>query len=79
MRHRVATVTFDMIRPPTRKERFQSAVHETLKLFRQVLPRLFVGVGIGALIFGFVPEAFVIGVAGAESVCDNRCGVGRGS
>ena len=33
-------------------------------LFRQMLPWLLVGAGIGALIYGYIPEDLIVGIAG---------------
>ncbi|NYT06102.1 MAG: permease [Methanomicrobiales archaeon] len=38
-----------------------------VSLFRQVLPYLLLGAGIGAFIYGFVPESLIIGLAGPDN------------
>ncbi|TAJ44305.1 hypothetical protein CUJ86_08505 [Methanofollis fontis] len=47
--------------------RFRSALHFAISLFRQVLPYLLLGAGIGAFIYGFVPANLIISVAGPEN------------
>lgn len=53
--------------PFTWQEKLQRAGRQTWTLFRQVLPYLLIGAGVGALIYGFVPEAFIVRVAGPDS------------
>ena len=53
--------------PSTWQEKLQRAGRQTWTLFRQVLPYLFIGAGVGAFIYGFVPEALIIRVAGPDS------------
>lgn len=53
--------------PLTKKERIRRAGGQTWTLFRQVLPYLIIGAGIGAFIYGFVPEDFIIQVAGPDN------------
>lgn len=48
----------------TKNEKLKRAGKQTWTLFRQVLPYLIFGAGIGAFIYGFVPEDFIIRVAG---------------
>jgi uncharacterized membrane protein YraQ (UPF0718 family) len=48
----------------TNNEKLKRAGKQTWTLFRQVLPYLIIGAGIGAFIYGYVPEAFIIRVAG---------------
>jgi hypothetical protein len=48
----------------TKNERLKHAGAQTWTLFRQVLPYLVLGAGIGAFIYGFIPEDFIIRVAG---------------
>ncbi len=50
--------------PVTNNEKLKRAGDQTWTLFRQVLPYLIIGAGIGAFIYGFVPEEFIIRVAG---------------
>jgi uncharacterized protein len=45
-------------------EKLKHAGTQTWTLFRQVLPYLILGAGIGAFIYGFVPADFIIQVAG---------------
>ncbi len=47
---------------------FKSAFLDAFGLFRQVLPYLFIGAGIGSLIYRFVPEGFLAKFAGKSSV-----------
>ncbi|TEB14321.1 putative permease [Pelotomaculum sp. FP] len=51
-------------KPVTRNEKVRHAGAQTWTLFRQVVPYLIIGAGIGAFIYGFVPEEFIIRVAG---------------
>lgn len=46
------------------EKKLKRAGRQTWTLFRQVLPYLIIGAGIGAFIYGFVPEEFIIRVAG---------------
>ncbi|HHW43366.1 MAG TPA: permease [Desulfotomaculum sp.] len=48
----------------TNREKVGSAAGKTWDLFRQVVPYLLIGAGIGAFIYGFVPEQFIVRVAG---------------
>jgi hypothetical protein len=48
----------------TNKRKILRAGTQTWTLFRQVLPYLIIGAGIGSFIYGFVPEQFIIRVAG---------------
>ncbi|NPV27554.1 MAG: permease [Firmicutes bacterium] len=50
--------------PLTNIDKVKRAGSQTCTLFRQVLPYLIIGAGIGAFIYGFVPEQFIIKVAG---------------
>lgn len=50
--------------PLTNIDKVKRAGSQTWTLFRQVLPYLIIGAGIGAFIYGFVPEQFIIKVAG---------------
>jgi uncharacterized membrane protein YraQ (UPF0718 family) len=50
--------------PVTNNEKLKHAGTQTWTLFRQVLPYLILGAGIGAFIYGFVPADFIIQVAG---------------
>jgi uncharacterized membrane protein YraQ (UPF0718 family) len=47
--------------------RVAGAFSFAVSLFRQVLPYLLLGAGIGAFIYGFVPEDLIIGLAGPEN------------
>ncbi len=59
--------SFIMAKPLTRREKISRAGGQTWTLFRQVLPYLIIGAGIGAFIYGFVPEDFIIKVAGPDN------------
>ncbi|MDF9409643.1 permease [Pelotomaculum isophthalicicum JI] len=50
--------------PLNNKEKVRRAGMQTWGLFIQVLPYLIIGAGIGSFIYGFVPEEFIIKVAG---------------
>jgi len=50
--------------PLTNKEKIRRAGMQTWALFIQVVPYLIIGAGIGSFIYGFVPEQFIIKVAG---------------
>lgn len=50
--------------PLSNNEKLKRAGVQTWTLFRQVLPYLIIGAGIGAFIYGFVPEEFIIRAAG---------------
>lgn len=54
-----------VVRPVTNNEKLKRAGKHAWTLFRQVLPYLVLGAGIGAFIYGFVPEEFIIRVAGS--------------
>jgi len=64
-------ITYDVI-SGTKGERhakvFKLALNDTVSLFLKVLPFLFVGAGIGAFIYGFVPESFIAKVAGPQNL-----------
>jgi len=47
--------------------RFRGAFTFAVSLFRHVLPYLLIGAGIGAFIYGFVPEDLIIAVAGPDN------------
>ncbi len=47
--------------------RISGAFAFAVSLFRQVLPYLLLGAGIGAFIYGFVPESLIIGLAGPDN------------
>lgn len=57
-------VPLTITRPLTNNEKVRRAGAQTWTLFRQVLPYLLIGAGIGAFIYGFVPEQLIIRVAG---------------
>lgn len=57
----------EIVRPMSRKEKIRRAGGQTWVLFRQVLPYLVIGAGIGAFIYEFVPEEFIVKVAGPEN------------
>ncbi|WP_105614871.1 permease [Vallitalea okinawensis] len=50
------------------KRVFILALKDTLNLFKKVIPYLFIGAGIGAFIYGFVPEEFITKVAGPDNL-----------
>jgi len=50
--------------PLTKKEKVRRAGMQTWALFIQVVPYLIIGAAIGSFIYGFVPEQFIIKVAG---------------
>ncbi len=47
--------------------RIRSAFSFAVSLFRQVLPYLLLGAGIGAFIYGFVPEGLIVSLAGPDN------------
>lgn len=47
--------------------RIRRAFSFAVSLFRQVLPYLLLGAGIGAFIYGFVPEDLIVSLAGPEN------------
>ncbi len=47
--------------------RFSAALHFAASLFRQVLPYLILGAGIGAFIYGFVPADLIVSLAGPDN------------
>ncbi len=47
--------------------RIRGAFSFAVALFRQVLPYLLLGAGIGAFIYGFIPEDLIVAVAGPEN------------
>ncbi|WP_286879455.1 permease [Methanoculleus sp. UBA413] len=47
--------------------RIRSAFSFAVSLFRQVLPYLLLGAGIGAFIYGFVPEGLIVSLAGPNN------------
>ncbi len=47
--------------------RVRRAAGFAFNLFKQVVPYLLLGAGIGAFIYGFVPQDFVTGVAGSNN------------
>jgi len=57
--------TSDVAGPrPTWRERTQMGREEVGKIVRKVLPYLLIGIGVGALIHGWVPESFFVRYAG---------------
>jgi uncharacterized protein len=57
----------EIARPLTKKEKIRRAGGQTWTLFRQVLPYLVIGAGIGSFIYEFVPEEFIVKVAGPDN------------
>ncbi len=60
---------------PTRRERAEQAYAESKELLREIMPYVVVGIGLGAVIHGYVPQALVteylsgpLGVLGAVAV-----------
>jgi len=49
------------------KARFTRSLGFALTLFKQVLPYLLLGAGIGAFIYGFIPEDFIVSLAGPQN------------
>lgn len=49
------------------KARFTRSLGFAFSLFRQVLPYLMLGAGIGAFIYGFIPEELVVAIAGPQN------------
>jgi len=49
------------------KARFTRSLGFALTLFKQVLPYLLLGAGIGAFIYGFIPENFIVSLAGPQN------------
>lgn len=47
--------------------RIRSAFSFAVSLFRQVLPYLLLGAGIGAFIYGFIPEGLIVSLAGPDN------------
>lgn len=58
-----ATIEFK----PSLEDRVRDAWRSTVDIIRRVLPFVIVGIGIGALIHGFVPTEFVLSVGGTEN------------
>ncbi|MFB6077313.1 MAG: permease, partial [Candidatus Nanohaloarchaea archaeon] len=63
------------IERPSRSERFSQAYHESVDIITDILPYVVVGVGIGALVHGYVPQEVItghlsgpLGVVGAVAV-----------
>ncbi|HJK22403.1 MAG TPA: permease [Methanocorpusculum sp.] len=48
--------------------KFQQIVNFALTIFRQMLPYLLLGAGIGAFIYGFLPSDWVLAAAGPENI-----------
>lgn len=51
----------------TQKERFQYAKDQMLSTFKKVFPYILVGVGIGAIIHNWIPQAWVETILGTEN------------
>lgn len=64
-------ITYDILEG-TRKEKhlqvMKLALKDTFSLFIKVIPYLLVGAGIGAFIYGFVPEDLIAKVAGPDNL-----------
>ncbi len=60
--------TMDMDETPLWKQRVLGAYQGAKNLFIQVLPYLLLGAGIGALIYGFMPEDLLARVAGPDKL-----------
>lgn len=52
----------------TQKERFQYAKDQMLSTFKKVFPYILVGVGIGAIIHNWIPQAWVETILGTENL-----------
>jgi uncharacterized membrane protein YraQ (UPF0718 family) len=64
-------ITYDVLQGTNMEKHMKVlklAFKDTLSLFVKVIPFLFVGAGVGAFIYGFVPESFIAKVAGPENV-----------
>ena len=48
--------------------KFQQIVNFAITIFRQMLPYLLLGAGIGAFIYGFLPSDWVLAAAGPENI-----------
>ena len=59
-----ASATIELL---TWQEKMKRAWGQTWILFRQVFPYLLIGAGVGAFIYGFIPEEFIIRVAGPDN------------
>lgn len=47
---------------------FKASLNEAIELFKQVLPYLGIGAGVGAFIYGFVPENLLMSLAGRSNL-----------
>lgn len=64
-------ITYDVLKGTTIQKHiqvFNLALKDTFSLFVKVVPFLLVGAGVGAFIYGFVPENFITKVAGPENL-----------
>lgn len=64
-------ITFDKIEGTASQrhmEVMKLSFKDTFVLFRQVIPYLLIGAGVGAFIYGFVPESFIAKVAGPGNI-----------
>jgi len=64
-------ITFDKIRGNLAQRHWsvsKFALKDTVGLFVKVIPYLLFGAGIGAFIYGFVPQEFIVKYAGPENV-----------
>ena len=64
----VGTVGADADAPPTWRERFATGLDEVKTVVVKIWPYLLVGIGIGAAIHGWVPEAFFERIASPDNV-----------
>jgi uncharacterized protein len=64
----VGTLRDDADTPPTWRERFAAGVDEVATVVRKIWPYLLVGIGIGAVIHGWVPESFFVRIAAPDNV-----------
>ncbi len=51
----------------TRRDRLQYAKEQMLATFKKVFPYILIGVGIGAVIHNWIPEAWVVAVLGSDN------------
>lgn len=52
----------------SRKERFQFALRQVKDIIHRVWLFIFIGVGIGALIHGYIPEAWITSILGSQNL-----------
>ena len=52
----------------TRKDRMKYSLDQVKDIIRRVWPYVFIGVGIGAIIHGYIPESFITAVLGNNNI-----------